>query len=163
VIILRIDWKTARRWYTLGGDSPDMAGKPNKATGVISMPSLEEIANFYQVHPPTVRNHCRKEGWVATREFQQLERDKKITERLQEMQIKSLSEVNAENYKIASAVQSKFLEQLMKDKTTVYAGDALAWSKLKQEVAEKASGIEEDNNDAYKDFVNRFINKKKGD
>lgn len=157
----RVDWNSLRRWYCEGGESPLNIGKPNKATGIITMPSLEDIANYYHLTPVTVRTHCARENWVAIREYTQKEKDRKLTERLQEMQIKSLAEVNAENYKIASAVQSKFLEQLMKDKTTIYAGDALAWSKLKQEVSEKASGIEEDNNDAYKDFVDRFIMKKK--
>lgn len=160
---MKINWYEARRWYTLGGSSPNEIGKPNKATGIVTMPSLDEIANYYHVSDRTVRKYSARENWVAIRDFQQSERDKKIIERLQEMQIKSLAEVNAENYKIASAVQLKFLEQIKDNKTTVYAGDALAWSKLKQEVAEKASGVEEDNNDAYKDFVNKFIMKKKGD
>lgn len=160
---MRLNWNEIKRLYIYGGDAPTAIGKPNKATGMIHLPSYEEIANFYGVHYQTIAKRARKENWVETRKFTQEEIANKTQERLKEMQIKSLAEVNAENYKIASAVQSKFLEQLMKDKTTVYAGDALAWSKLKQEVAEKASGVEEDNNDAYKDFVNRFIMKKKGD
>lgn len=154
----RIDWKTVRRWYTMGGSSPEEIGKPNKASGVITMPSLDEIASYYNISNRTVRKYSARENWVSIREFQQSERDKKITERLQEMQIKSISEVNAENFKIASAVQAKFLEQLMSGKTTIYAGDALYWSKLKQEISEKASGVDSDEDkDAFKEFMKKVI------
>jgi len=153
----KIDWRQAKRWYSLGGESPESIGKPNKATGLITLPSLEEIANYYEVSQTTVRKYSARDNWVAIREFQQIERDRKITERLQELQIKSVSEVNAENYKIASAVQSKFLNQLSEGKTTVYAGDALQWSKLKQEISEKATNIEESNRDAYNEFISEVI------
>lgn len=161
----RVDWYTIKSWYCEGGLSPDKIGIPNKATGTISLPSLEDIANYYQLAPTTVKNHSAKEGWVAIREYRQKKLDETLTDNRLKMQIKSLLEVNAENYKIASAVQSKFLEQLMKDKTTVYAGDALAWSKLKQEVAEKASGIDEDDSDrdAYKEFVRKVVRQEKKD
>lgn len=142
-MMAKIDWTQAKRWYSLGGESPKSIGKPNKADGLITLPSLEEIANYYGVSDRTVRKYSAKEKWVEIREFQKTERDKKITERLQELQIKSIAEVNAENYKIASSVQAKFLTQLSEGKTTVYAGDAMAWSRLKQEISEKASNIEE--------------------
>ena len=141
---MRLNWNEIKRLYVYGGDSPMAIGKPNKATGKVHLPSYDEIANFYNAHIQTIAKRARRENWVDLRKFTQEEISKKTEERLKEMQIKSLSEVNAENYKIASAVQSTFLKQMQDGKTSIYAGDALAWSKLKQEISEKVSGVEDD-------------------
>jgi hypothetical protein len=163
VIILKVNWYEARRWFVLGGNSPAEISRPNKATGLVSLPSLEQIANYYQVSGKTVRTHSAKEGWVAAREFQQAERDKTVTERLQKLQIDDLVTETKEAYIRFKSTLRLYDEQLRDKKIKVFPADALQTQKALLDIVKQASGIEEDNNDAYKDFVNNFIMKKKGD
>lgn len=160
---MKVNWYEARRWFVLGGNSPAEISRPNKATGLVSLPSLEQIANYYQVSGKTVRTHSAKEGWVAAREFQQAERDKTVTERLQKLQIDDLVTETKEAYIRFKSTLRLYDEQLRDKKIKVFPADALQTQKALLDIVKQASGIEEDNNDAYKDFVNNFIMKKKGD
>ena len=160
---MKVNWYEARRWFVLGGNSPAEISRPNKATGLVSLPSLEQIANYYQVSGKTVRTHSAKEGWVSAREFQQAERDKTVTERLQKLQIDDLVTETKEAYIRFKSTLRLYDEQLRDKKIKVFPADALQTQKALLDIVKQASGIEEDNNDAYKDFVNNFIMKKKGD
>ncbi len=147
----RLNWNEVRRLYIYGGDSPSSVAKPNKATGKVHLPSYQEIANFYGVHIQTIAKRAKKENWREIRQFTQIELSEKTEKRLKELQIKSLTEVNAEHFKIGNLVIQRFLEQMQpcdKDGNpqkpqAIYAKDALGWAKLRQEISEKASDVDE--------------------
>lgn len=149
----RVNWLESRRWFCHGGDSPKNIGKPNKATGKMEYPTFQQIADFYGVTIQTICAKNKKENWHDRRLQAQEELDIKLNKRLSELGIKSLTEVNAEHFKIGNLVIQRFLEQnAERDKQgkpqkpqTIYAKDALGWAKLRQEISEKASNVDDGN------------------
>ena len=149
----KVNYLEARRYYVHGGSDIKHIGKPNKATGKIEYPSLQTIADFYGVLLQTICKKSKAENWIDRRKQAQEEFDEKASKRLAELGIKSLTEVNAEHFKIGNLVIQRFLEQNQeKDKKgkpqkaqTIYAKDALGWAKLRQDISEKASNVDDGN------------------
>ena len=149
----KVTWLEARRWFCHGGDSPMTTGKPNKATGKMEYPTLQAIGDFYGVTRQTMCKRSTKESWQDRKLQAQEELDEKLSKRITELGIKSLTEVNSEHFKIGDLVIRRFLEQMQpKDSKgnpqkpqAIYAKDALGWAKLRQEISEKASNVEDGN------------------
>lgn len=149
----KVNWLEARRWFCHGGNSPATTGKPNRATGKLEYQTLQAIGDFYGVTRQTMCRRSTKESWQDRKLQAQEEFDEKVSKRITELGIKSLAEVNSEHFKIGDLVIRRFLEQMQpKDSNgnpqklmAIFAKDALGWAKLRQEISEKVSDVEDGN------------------
>lgn len=146
----RINWQDAKRMY--------VQGRVDSTTGKIDDLSYEDVAREFGVSKGSIFTHAKKDNWDAERNLYKAERDKKISQRMSDVEIPALAEARKHAIANARLIMAQFAKQVKDGDIKVQARDALEASRFIIEQSEMAHGVEhEGKHEVYRRLLEELL------